>query len=72
MLVVILSWVFALVVTLVILGFCAYELTWKLRRLRGDADRLSQTVADLVALQSRLANVQLRAAAVTPPPVPED
>lgn len=62
MLVVVLVWVFVVVASVIILGFCAYEIHWKAARLRADADRLEQTIVDLTALQARLAETQRRAA----------
>lgn len=67
MLYVILAWVAAVLVTLVILGFCAYELTWKLRRLRTDGEKLQRTVGQLTELQSELASIQQRASTLSPP-----
>ncbi len=64
MLAVILACVFAVLVAAVVLGFCGYELHWKLTRLRRDADRLQQTVAELGALSGALAQVQQRLAEV--------
>ena len=68
MLAVILAWVLALLAAMVILGFCAYELTWKLRRLRTDADKLERTVADLAAVQAELNAIQQRAAGLRKSP----
>jgi hypothetical protein len=65
---VILAWVLALLAAMVILGFCAYELTWKLRRLRTDADKLERTVADLAAVQAELNAIQQRAAGLRTSP----
>jgi hypothetical protein len=65
---VILAWVLALLAAMVILGFCAYELTWKLRRLRTDADKLERTVADLAAVQAELNAIQQRAAGLRKSP----
>jgi hypothetical protein len=68
---VILAWVFAIVAALIILGFCAYELTWKLRRLRTDAEKLERTVDALGALQVQLTTLQQRAAKTDVPNVSE-
>jgi type II secretory pathway component PulM len=59
---VILAWVGAFLVTLVVVGFCTYELTWKLRRLRADTDKLQTTLGALAVLQGELAGIQQRAA----------
>lgn len=67
MLFVILAWVAAALMTLVVLGFCAYELTWKLKRLRVDADRLQGTIRDLSAMQVELQHLQLRAGELAAP-----
>ncbi len=71
MLYVILAWIAAVLVTLVILGFCAYELTWKLRRLRTDAEKLQNTVGQLAGLQAELNSIQLRAATISRPTTAE-
>jgi hypothetical protein len=68
---VILAWVFAIVAALIILGFCAYELTWKLRRLRTDAEKLQRTVDALGVLQTQLNTLSQRAAAARVPNAPE-
>jgi hypothetical protein len=57
---VILGWVGAVLVALAILGFCAYELSWKLRRLRVDVTKLQGTVQELTLVQVQLATLQLR------------
>jgi hypothetical protein len=68
---VILAWIAAVLVTVVILGFCAYELTWKLRRLRGDAEKLQKTIGQLAEMQLELNVIQQRAAALRQTSVPE-
>jgi outer membrane murein-binding lipoprotein Lpp len=50
------TWVGAVVLALVVLGFCAYEIVWKLRRLGRD-------VEDLQALQVKLTGLQRSVAA---------
>ncbi len=62
MLIVVLVWVGALVAALLILGFCAYELAWKLRRLRRDALALQATTAQLNTMQLELRRAQERVA----------
>jgi hypothetical protein len=56
------AWIGALAFAVVILGFCAYEVYWKARRLRGDlaafievGARAQQLRADAVGVQQRLA-----------------
>ena len=71
MLFVILAWVLAIVAALIILGFCAYELTWKLRRLRTDAEKLQRTVDALGVLQAQLSTLSQRAADSRVPNPPE-
>jgi hypothetical protein len=59
----IIAWGAAVLVAVVVLGFCAYEISWKAKRLRGDLGRL-QTVADqLNGLRRQVAEVQERVAA---------
>lgn len=62
MLYVILAWIGAALLGLVIIGFCAYELNWKLRRLRGETDKLQGTLGDLSTVQHELAEIQVRTA----------
>lgn len=54
----------AVLVGMVLLGFCAYELTWKAQRLKRDlvvlrrvTDELQQTQKDLTLLGARLRSV---------------
>jgi hypothetical protein len=60
--IVVVAWVSAVVVSAVVLGFCAYELGWKARRLRADlatlerlGDSLRRLQQDVTAAQQRLA-----------------
>lgn len=60
-------WAAALVVAAVVLGFCAYEISWKARRMRDDlgklrglAERLAQLQADAAAAQQRLTLTSVR------------
>ncbi len=57
----------ALLFAVVVLGFCAYELNWKLARVRSDVAslqalgaRLETVRADLLAVQSRAASLGRR------------
>jgi hypothetical protein len=57
------AWGAAVLVALVVLGFCGYEIIWKARRLQRDLGRLHEVSDQLVVLRSRLAETQDRAAA---------
>ncbi|WP_375498890.1 hypothetical protein [uncultured Jatrophihabitans sp.] len=57
------AWLAAVVVAIVVLGFCAYELAWKARRLRRDVTQLQSLNGQLVELQSGIAAAQERIAA---------
>jgi hypothetical protein len=57
------AWIGAVVVALVVLGFCAYEILWKTKRLRGDLADLQADAAQLTLLQQRLVQTQERLAA---------
>ena len=48
------AWAGAVLFAAVVLGFCAYEIVWKARRLQSDLARLHQTQADAVALRDAL------------------
>jgi hypothetical protein len=61
------AWAAAAVIALVVLGFCAYELAWKSKRLRADlrelhdlAGRAQLLRTDLAAVQERIAATGLR------------
>jgi Tfp pilus assembly protein PilN len=58
------GWGAALVVAAAVLGHCLYELRWKSDRLRKDLALLTETEAELAALQGRLRAVQERLATV--------
>lgn len=57
------AWGAALLVAVVVLGFCAYELSWKAARLRRDLGVLQGRADELGALRVKLAAVQERIAA---------
>ncbi len=57
------AWIAAAVFAAAVLGFCAYELTWKARRLRGDLDRLAELAARTAGLRTALTDAQRRLAA---------
>jgi hypothetical protein len=60
----IIAWLAAVVLALVVLGFCAYELSWKARRLRRDLAQVqgvgttfAQLRDEVDAAQQRLARI---------------
>lgn len=55
------GWGIAVLVALVVLGFCGYELTWKSARLRRDLRGLQGLRLQLTDIQGQLAQVQERA-----------
>jgi hypothetical protein len=48
------AWLFAVAVAVVVLGFAAYELRWKTRRLQSDVQRLQVLVVELAAVGAEL------------------
>ena len=60
------AWCFAALVAVVVLGFCAYELVWKAKRLRGDVRELQAVADQLLALRGDLLRAQERIAASGP------
>lgn len=54
------AWLAALVVAVVVFGYCAYELAWKTRRLRRDLAQLQTLNGQLGELYTSLADVQRR------------
>ncbi|SHG80820.1 hypothetical protein SAMN05443575_2829 [Jatrophihabitans endophyticus] len=48
------AWGVAAVVALVVLGYCAYEISWKTKRLRRDMDELTKVNAQLTQLRGEL------------------
>jgi hypothetical protein len=55
------AWIGAVLIALVVLGFCAYEITWKANRLRRDMARLQSDSAELALLGDRLREARERA-----------
>ena len=55
-----LVWGVAVIVAVIVLGICAYDLAWKYRRLSKDLDGLRTMRDDLVKLQAQLAVTQQR------------
>ena len=49
-----------MIVAAVVLGSCLYELSWKSARLRKDVALLTETEAELAALQVQIRAVQER------------
>jgi len=41
------AWLFAVLFGLVVLGFAGYELSWKIRRLNEDKEKLDRLLAEL-------------------------
>lgn len=58
----IIAWLAAVVVAVVVLGFCAYELVWKTRRLQADLGQLLGDAETLGRLRGDIAEAQLRLA----------
>ena len=58
------TWVGAVVLALVILGFCVYEIVWKLKRLGGDVEKLQGLQTQLTALQRQVATAQATAVTI--------
>ncbi|MDT4985390.1 MAG: hypothetical protein QOF95_2880 [Pseudonocardiales bacterium] len=56
------AWLGAFVLAAVVLGFCAYEIAWKSRRLRRDVRQLQELGDGFAQLQSQLAAAQQRRA----------
>jgi hypothetical protein len=54
------AWIFAALVTIVVLGYCGYELAWKAKRLRGDLAAVQADAQQLDRLRVRLATAQRR------------
>jgi Tfp pilus assembly protein PilN len=55
-------WIAAVVLAIVVLGFCAYEITWKTQRVQRDLGRLTGLNEELTALQREVQVVQRRIA----------
>lgn len=54
------AWLAGLVIALVVLGYCTYEVVWKIRRLRRNARQLRDVAKRLALLQGHLAVAQQR------------
>jgi hypothetical protein len=49
------AWLAAVAIAVVLLGFCAHEITWRARRLRRDLGRLQGLGDELSRLQGEIA-----------------
>jgi hypothetical protein len=58
--IVVIAWGIAAAIALIVLGFCAYEVFWKLNRLAGDLARLRSVLAGLTELQADLSSAAAR------------
>ena len=58
-------WIAAAVVAVVVLGYCAYELVWKTKRLRRDLAQLQALNTQLASVQQTLTAAQGRLTAAT-------
>lgn len=56
------AWIAAAVVAAVVLGYCAYEIIWKAKRLRSDLAELQALAGQAQELQQRLSDAQERLA----------
>lgn len=56
----IIAWLAALVVAAVVLGFCAYEVTWKAKRLQRDLRALQGLNEQAQVLRGQLVETQER------------
>ena len=56
----VIAWIAAAVVAVVVLGFFAYELIWKTKRLQRDVAQLQTLTAQLDSMQHSLAAVSER------------
>ncbi|MDQ2838842.1 MAG: hypothetical protein M3Y42_20745 [Actinomycetota bacterium] len=54
------AWLFAVLFAVVVLGFVAYELSWKSRRLATDRAKLETLVAELSTVGAQLHAVSER------------
>lgn len=57
------AWAAAVLVAAVVLGFCAYEISWKSKRLQADLRKLQTLADDAAELRAGLAAAQERLAA---------
>jgi hypothetical protein len=55
-----LAWGIAVLVAVVVLGFCLYEIAWKAKRLRKDLAQLESLAGDLDRLRAELSTLPAR------------
>jgi outer membrane murein-binding lipoprotein Lpp len=60
------AWIGAAVVALFVLGFCAYEISWKAKRLQRDLRKLQELNLRIAAVQADVVATQQRIAAAGP------
>ena len=56
------AWIAAAAIAVVVMGFCAYEIAWKSKRLRSDVGELLSLSGQLTDLQGSIAVVSQRVA----------
>lgn len=56
------AWAGAGLIALIVLGFCAYELAWKTKRLRADLNQLLELATQAQDLRTELAATSQRIA----------
>jgi outer membrane murein-binding lipoprotein Lpp len=56
------AWIGALVIGIVVLAFCGYEIVWKSRRLQADLRELGALAGQLAALREQAVAAQQRLA----------
>jgi hypothetical protein len=56
------AWGAALLVALLVLGYCAYEISGKAKRLRADVRKLEAVTGELSTLSEQLASARERVA----------
>jgi hypothetical protein len=59
------AWAVAAAIAVVVAGFCAYEIRWKLTRLRADLAALTVTLDETNVLGDQLRAAAERASALT-------
>lgn len=57
------AWIAAVMVAVVVVGFCAHEITWKAKRLQRDLRDLQGLADQIIDLRGQLAVTQERLAA---------
>jgi hypothetical protein len=62
------AWLFAVLLAIVVLGFAAYEISWKTRRLLADRDRLNLLLGELAAVSAEMQHAAERARSISARP----